>query len=160
MCTKIDQVRVSSVVASGRSTFFLSFPHPEPLYRRYLNMSGVSVLAGAHHVVASNTTFNTASTVSSGYYVNVQADSMNLRQMHINNINNRNRTTSDGVIPLTPNPSNRFTGRTEVIAKLKSHFFTNTNDAVKKRKFFLLHGMGGIGKTQICLKFLEDMSDQ
>ena len=86
---------------------------------------------------------------------------MDLLQMHIYNINNGNRTTSDGVgIPLTPNPSNRFTGRTEVVAKLKRHFFTNTNDAVKKRKFFLLYGMGGIGKTQICLKFVEDMSDQ
>ena len=89
-----------------------------------------------------------------------QADRMDMRQMHIHNINNGNRTMSDGVIPLTPNPSNRFTGRTEVVAKLKRHFFTNTNDAVKKRKSFLLYGMGGIGKTQICLKFLEDMSDQ
>ena len=64
-----------------------------------------------------------------------------------------------GVIPLMPNPSTRFTGRTEVIAKLKSHFFFDTNDAVQKRKLFLLYGMGGIGKTQICLKFVEDMSD-
>ena len=63
-------------------------------------------------------------------------------------------------IPLTPNPSNRFTGRMEVVAKLKSHFFTDIKDAVKKRKIFLVYGMGGIGKTQICLKFLEDMSDQ
>ena len=71
-----------------------------------------------------------------------------------------NRTTPNGVIPLIPNPSTRFTGRTEVIAKLKRHFFTNTNDAVQKRKFFLLYGMGGIGKTQICLKFIEEMSDR
>ena len=85
---------------------------------------------------------------------------MDMRQMHIHNINNGNRKTLDGVIPLTPNPSNRFTGRTEVIAMLKRHFFGNANDVVKKRKFFLLYGMGGIGKTQICLKFLEDMSDQ
>ena len=85
---------------------------------------------------------------------------MDMRQMHIHNINNGNRMTFDGVIPLTPNPSNRFTGRTEVIAKLKCHFFTKTNGAVKKRKFFLLYGMRGIGKTQICLKFVEDMSDQ
>ena len=89
-----------------------------------------------------------------------QADRMDMRQMHIHNINNSNRKAFDGVIPLTPNPSNRFTGRTEVVAKLKRHFFGKTNDAVKKRKFFLLYGMGGIGKTQICLKFLEDMSDQ
>jgi len=65
---------------------------------------------------------------------------------------------SDGVIPLMPNPSNRFTGRTEVITKLKKHF-SNTNNSVQKRKIFLLHGMGGIGKTQICLKFVEEMSD-
>jgi Holliday junction resolvasome RuvABC ATP-dependent DNA helicase subunit len=76
--------------------------------------------------------------------------------MHINNINNR--TTSDGVITLMPNPSNRFTGRTEIIAKLKRHF-SNANNSAQKRKFFLLHGMGGIGKTQICLKFTEEMSD-
>ena len=74
------------------------------------------------------------------------------------NINYGNRTTSDGVIPLMPNPSNRFTGRTDVIAKLEQHF-SNTNDSAQKRKFFLLYGMGGIGKTQICLKFVEGMSD-
>jgi hypothetical protein len=74
------------------------------------------------------------------------------------NIHKGDRTTSDGVIPLMPNPSTRFTGRTEVITKLKSHF-SNTNDSVQKRNFFLLHGMGGIGKTQICLKFIEEMSD-
>ena len=73
-------------------------------------------------------------------------------------INNSDRTTSDGVIPLMPNPSNRFTGRTEVIAKLKGHFSSGDGSA-QKRKFFLLHGMGGIGKTQICLKFVEGMSD-
>ena len=80
--------------------------------------------------------------------------------MHNYNISHGNRMTSDAVIPLMPNPSNRFTGRTKVVAKLKRHFFTNTNDAVKKRKFFLLYGMGGIGKTQILLKFVEEMSDQ
>ena len=65
-----------------------------------------------------------------------------------------------GVIPLMPNPSTRFTGRTEAIAKLKRHFFTNPDDAVKRRNIFLLYGMGGIGKTQICLKFVEEMSDR
>ena len=83
---------------------------------------------------------------------------LDLLQIIHNNYNNR--TTSDGAIPLMPNPSIRFTGRTEVLAKLKKHFFTNTNDTVQKRKFFLLYGMGGIGKTQICLKFMEEMSDR
>jgi len=79
--------------------------------------------------------------------------------MQVYNIHNSNRTMSDGAIPLMPNLSNQFTGRTEAIAKLKRHF-SNTNDSIeKRRKFFLLHGMGGIGKTQICLKFLEEISD-
>jgi len=72
------------------------------------------------------------------------------------NIHNDNRTMSDGVIPLVPNPSKQFTGRTEVIAKLKRHF-ADVDDSA--RKFFLLHGMGGIGKTQICLRFVNEMSD-
>jgi len=80
---------------------------------------------------------------------------MALDLLQINNYGNR--TKSDGVIPLMPSPSNRFTGRTEVIAALKKHFFNANNSA--QRKFFLLYGMGGIGKTQICLKFVEEMSD-
>ena len=82
-----------------------------------------------------------------------------LQTIH-NNHGNRPGAASDGVIPLLPNPSTRFTGRTGVLAKLKRNFFTNTNKAVQKRKFFLLYGMGGIGKTQICLKFMEEMSDR
>jgi Holliday junction resolvasome RuvABC ATP-dependent DNA helicase subunit len=80
-----------------------------------------------------------------------------LLQINIHN-NYGNRTTSDGVIPLTPNPSIRFTGRTDVIVGLKRHF-RNTNDLAQRRKFFLLYGMGGIGKTQICLKLVEEMFD-
>ncbi|KIJ97514.1 hypothetical protein K443DRAFT_105567, partial [Laccaria amethystina LaAM-08-1] len=93
-----------------------------------------------------------------GYHVNVpvnQTDDVDLGQIHIHNSNYSN---SDGAIPLVPNPSTRFTGRTEVITKLKRHF-SNANDSAQKRKFFLLHGMGGIGKTQICLKFVEEMFD-
>ena len=79
-------------------------------------------------------------------------------------INNYNifgdKAISDAVMPLVPNVSTRFTGRTEIIGKLKEHFSTNSNNGVQKRKYFLLHGMGGIGKTQICLKFIEEMSDQ
>ena len=82
---------------------------------------------------------------------------LDLLQIIHNHYGNR---MADAVIPLMPNPSTRFTGRAEAITKLKRHFFTNTDDAVQKRKFFLLYGMGGIGKTQICLKFVEEMSDR
>ena len=84
---------------------------------------------------------------------------MNFRQINIHNTFG-DKAISDAVMPLVPNPSTRFTGRTEIIAKLKEHFSANSNNGVQKRKYFLLHGMAGIGKTQICLKFIEDMSDQ
>ena len=85
---------------------------------------------------------------------------MALDLLQIIHNNYGNRATADGVIPLMPNPSTRFTGRTEVLAQLKKHFFSNTIEAVQRRKFFLLYGMGGIGKTQICLKFVQEMSDR
>ena len=70
-----------------------------------------------------------------------------------------NKTTSDAAIPIKPNSSIRFTGRTDVLAKLKDHFTAKRTDTLRHRKFFLLYGMGGIGKTQICLRFIEDMSN-
>ena len=70
-----------------------------------------------------------------------------------------NRTTSDAAIPVKPNSSIRFTGRSDILAKLKDHFTSESRDKLRRRKFFLLYGMGGIGKTQICLRFIEDMSD-
>ena len=65
---------------------------------------------------------------------------------------------SVAAIPVKPNSSLRFTGRTDVLAKLKEHFTVKSTDKHRPRKF-LLYGMGGIGKTQICLRFIEDMSD-
>jgi len=120
-------------------------------------MSETNIFAGAHNFVASNNTFNEAKTVSRMFTKGSKLMVLDLLQINIHN-NYGNRTTSDGVIPLLPNPSNRFTGRTEVIAALKKHFF-DTNNSAQKRKSFLLYGMGGIGKTQICLKFIEGMSD-
>ena len=45
---------------------FLSFPlsSETSLHRRYLNMSGPNVLAGAHHFVANNSNFHSANIVS------------------------------------------------------------------------------------------------
>jgi len=62
------------------------------------------------------------------------------------------------VAPLKPNSSVFFTGREEILDRLKTHFGTRTaTGGFKTRRLFLLYGMGGIGKTQICLKFTEEM---
>jgi Holliday junction resolvasome RuvABC ATP-dependent DNA helicase subunit len=88
----------------------------------------------------------------------VQADCVESKQININNFGNR-RTTNT-VIPLMPNPSIRFTGQAAIIARLKELFLNSSNDQVQEQKYFLLYGMGGVGKTQICLKFIEEMSNQ
>ncbi len=61
------------------------------------------------------------------------------------------------VPPLPPlkHSSIFFTGRDEYLQRLRDHF---TSDIEGQGKSFLLHGLGGIGKTQICLKFIEENS--
>ena len=114
-------------------------------------------MSGATFFVVNNSTFIEAKTVSGMFtkkYLSSNPTVLDLLQVNIHG----NRTM--GVIPLMPNLSTRFTGCTEAIAKLKRHFFTDPNNAAQKRKVILLYGMGGIGKTQICLKFVEEMSDR
>jgi DNA replication protein DnaC len=59
--------------------------------------------------------------------------------------------------PRTPSSTN-FTGRRVFLTKLRDYFSVKPDEPIR-RKSFLLYGMGGIGKTQICLKFAEENSD-
>ena len=63
-------------------------------------------------------------------------------------------------IPVTqkPNSSPIFTGRQDVLDKLEKIFSHKVTSRLMSRHSCLLWGMGGIGKTQICLKFIEEMS--
>jgi Holliday junction resolvasome RuvABC ATP-dependent DNA helicase subunit len=69
-------------------------------------------------------------------------------------------TSSPQQIQFKPRASSSdiFIGREDYLAKLKT-FFTPQPNEPQRRKKFLLYGMGGIGKTQICLKFIEENSD-
>ena len=50
-----------------------------------------------------------------------------------------------------------ITSHEGILERLKDHFAPQV-EGDRWRKSFLLYGMGGIGKTQICLKFIEDMA--
>jgi hypothetical protein len=52
----------------------------------------------------------------------------------------------------------KFTGRGDYLTKLRDYFIVKPDEPLY-RKFLLLYGMKGIGKTQICLKFTEENSD-
>src|ERR1700728_1701229 len=68
-------------------------------------------------------------------------------------------TTLSSTVQYKPrvHSSSTFTGRGEYLRKLKDFSSAQPNEP-PRRKSFLLHGMGGIGKTQICLKFTEESS--
>ncbi|PVH82960.1 hypothetical protein DL98DRAFT_487647 [Cadophora sp. DSE1049] len=55
-------------------------------------------------------------------------------------------------IPHTANP--HFTGRTDIRQQLSDYLVFSRKEQVQQR--FLLYGMGGSGKTQICLKFAQE----
>ncbi|KAJ7760873.1 hypothetical protein DFH07DRAFT_918494 [Mycena maculata] len=50
-----------------------------------------------------------------------------------------------------PSPSRIFHGRQDILHKMH-HYFTKN---IQKQHIFLLHGLGGSGKTQIALKFIQ-----
>ncbi|KAF4621776.1 hypothetical protein D9613_012140 [Agrocybe pediades] len=61
-----------------------------------------------------------------------------------------------------PIATTRFIGRQKEIGLLKAHFEIRDTSGARRqtttgaRCSFLISGMGGIGKTQLCLRFIED----
>ena len=50
-----------------------------------------------------------------------------------------------------PPPVDAFTGRQDVLSQMREFFFNGS----QKQHVFVLYGLGGAGKTQIALKFIE-----
>jgi hypothetical protein len=50
-----------------------------------------------------------------------------------------------------PPPSQIFQGRQSILTKMDDYFSKD----IGKRHVYVLHGLGGSGKTQIALKFLD-----
>ena len=63
-------------------------------------------------------------------------------------------------VPQKPNSSPFFTGQKDVLNKLWKIFVHCTDSKLMLRHSCLLWGTGGIGKTQICLKFIEETSNR
>ncbi|KAF4621815.1 hypothetical protein D9613_012181 [Agrocybe pediades] len=64
-----------------------------------------------------------------------------------------------------PIATTRFIGRVKEIEELKAHFEIRDTSGARRqtttgaRRSLLVSGMGGIGKTQLCLQFVEDAMD-
>ncbi|KAF8598779.1 TPR-like protein [Ceratobasidium sp. AG-I] len=55
-----------------------------------------------------------------------------------------------------PPPSRAFIGREDILNKMDSHF---SGPGSLERRLFVLHGLGGAGKTQLALKFIHTHRD-
>ena len=53
------------------------------------------------------------------------------------------------------NTNTFFTGRTNVLEKL-ANSLRPQSQMTKKRKVFVIFGYGGIGKSEVCLKFANE----
>jgi len=56
------------------------------------------------------------------------------------------------VVKICPLPVKSFIGRKEILDKLSQYFYSGH----KAQHVFVLHGLGGSGKSQLAFKFLED----
>jgi hypothetical protein len=72
----------------------------------------------------------------------------------------QNAQISTRLKPL-PRLSSVFTGRTDILQRLDTFFVPSENSVgLGKQRVFVLYGLGGVGKSQISLKFVEDHSDR
>jgi tetratricopeptide (TPR) repeat protein len=64
-------------------------------------------------------------------------------------------------LKLPPRLSVIFTGRRDALERLDNFFVpSETSVGLGKQRVFVLYGLGGVGKSQICLKFVEEHSDR
>jgi len=67
-------------------------------------------------------------------------------------------TPSSSKLPgqLCPPPVASFTGRKDILNKMRSYFDTDC----ASQRIFVLHGLGGAGKSQLSFKFIEESRDK
>jgi hypothetical protein len=63
------------------------------------------------------------------------------------------------VYKLMPSSSPNFVGCEDHLQRLQEYFHVRPANE-RRRRSFVLYGVGGVGKTQICLKFLEECSER
>ncbi|KAJ7787070.1 P-loop containing nucleoside triphosphate hydrolase protein [Mycena olivaceomarginata] len=81
----------------------------------------------------------------------------NIKTEHfnVNNLNARSAVIqASQIVNHCPPPSRIFHGRRDILDKMH-HFFTSNAGT---QNIYVLYGLGGIGKTQIALKFIQESS--
>ena len=69
--------------------------------------------------------------------------------------------SKQSVLVVPPLPTDLFSGREDELKEMERCFeFPKTSVGLKKQRRFVLYGTGGMGKTQMALKFLERNDDR
>ncbi|KAJ6523183.1 hypothetical protein B0H19DRAFT_652870 [Mycena capillaripes] len=77
-------------------------------------------------------------------------------QLTINDVTcNSDAVTAARIATRCPPPSRIFHGRKAILVKMDEFFTINMG---KQQNIYVLHGLGGTGKTQIAFKFIKDSS--
>lgn len=58
------------------------------------------------------------------------------------------------IVPKSVNPF--FTGRKRVLRKLREIFCLPDDEEKFRQKRFVIHGIGGAGKSEVCVKFAHE----
>ena len=81
---------------------------------------------------------------------------LSIAQNHI-----QSRAPHNKYFEVPRNVSSIFTGREDICQDLQERCLpSNPPSAQKTQKRYVLHGLGGSGKTQICLKFAQDYRER
>ncbi|KAF7333211.1 Nephrocystin-3 [Mycena sanguinolenta] len=89
-----------------------------------------------------------------GPTVNITAQQLNLSTLASEKASQQSRIQAAQIGSHCPPPSRIFQGRKDILDKMQDFFTLNTGIQM----IYLLHGLGGAGKTQIALKFIKDSS--
>ena len=122
---------------------------------RWIQDSGLGLLANSRNTLITGGIF-----VVSFFFCELYKQINNCTNFICQNIipSNTKEKYTKIPIPQKPNSSPLFVGRKDILDKLWKFFFCCDGSQSKLRCSCLLWGTGGIGKTQICLRFVEEMS--
>ncbi|KAF3936314.1 hypothetical protein ABW19_dt0208754 [Dactylella cylindrospora] len=75
--------------------------------------------------------------------------------------NNQTLNCETAIAGYCPPPSGIFTGRTDILDQMREYFqIKDPTPPGLSRRIVVLYGPGGVGKTQLTLKFLQKCSDR
>ena len=115
-------------------------------------------MQGAHNFIIRDTTFYVAQNVCIMTTALITFEILIRLFVKIELHEHASRGQDDSpFVAQRPNSSPLFTGCEDVLKRLMDHFAPQ-GQGDRCRKSFLLYGMGGVGKTQICLKFVEKVA--